>query len=385
MIKSYNKERKENRELDQLPRKHHGAKTLLPKNINENIILMTKSMRVAGCVVNYNIAISIAKGIVRANDWSLLKEKRGNLDFHYTWCQSIFRRLGFSKCRGATAKEPISPGFLKEICFMFCQSINEIVSAHDMVDNLIINIDQTPLPFVLISNYMMDKTNEEFVPISDSADYRQITGTFSVTTSGKFLPIQLIYQGKTDRCHPKFNFPKEFHITHTENHWSNEKKAMELINHVLIPYVKQIREELGFRTTKEWVLVADVFKAHWTDAVKKIISDNNGMMVPVPNNMTSYLQPLDLTVNRSCKAFLRNQAQKWYSEQVQAQIMNGIQPHKVCVDLRISVLKPLHAKWVVQFYDYMRSNKDIILKGWRRSGVSAALEEPQRKEDPFEL
>ena len=101
--------------------------------------------------------------------------------------------------------------------------------------------------------------------------------------------------------------------------------------------------------------------------------------------MTSYLQPLDLTVNRSCKVFLRNQAQKWYSEQVQAQIMNGIQPHKLCVDLRISVLKPLHAKWVVQFYDYMRSNKDIILKGWRRSGVSAALEEPQRKEDPFEL
>ena len=160
---------------------------------------------------------------------------------------------------------------------------------------------------------------------------------------------------------------------------------MELVNHVLIPYVKLIREELGFHTTKEWVLVTDVFKAHWTDAVKKIISDNNGMMVPVPNNMTSYLQPLDLTVNRSCKAFLRNQAQKWYSEQVQAQIMNGIQPHKVCVDLRISVLKPLHAKWVVQFYDYMRSNKDIILKGWRRSGVSAALEEPQRKEYPFEL
>ena len=91
-----------------------------------------------------------------------------------------------------------------------------------------------------------------------------------------------------------------------ENHWSNEKKAIELVNNVLLPYVKHIRETFGFCVTKEWVLVADVFKAHWTDAVKKTISDNNGKMVPVPNNMTSYLQPLHLTLNCSGKSFLRN-------------------------------------------------------------------------------
>lgn len=296
-----------------------------------------------------------------------------------------FQKIGLQQTPSDNCETPVSPGFLKEIGFTFCRSIKEVVSAYDVPDDLIINIDQTPLPFVLISKYTMNRTNEKFVPISDSADYRQITGTFSVTASGKFLPIQLIYQGKTDRCHPKFHFPKEFHITHTDNHWSNEKKAMELINHIIIPYMKKIRVELGLRTTKEWVLVADVFKAHWTDAVKKLVSDNNGKMVPVPNNMTSYLQPLDLTVNRSCKAFLRNQAQKWYSEQVQSQIVNGIQPDKVSVDLRITVLKPLHAKWVVQFYDFMQSNGDVVVRGWRRSGVSAALEEPQRKEDPFEL
>ena len=104
------------------------------------------------------------------------------------------------------------------------------------------------------------------------------------------------------------------------------------------PDVKQTREKLGFRITKEWVLVADVFKAHWTDAVKKLISENNnGKMVTVPNNMTSYLQPLDLTVNRSYKAFLRNRAQTWYSQQVQSQIEKGIQPDKVSVDLRIAI------------------------------------------------
>ncbi|CAH3139268.1 unnamed protein product [Porites lobata] len=59
-------------------------------------------------------------------------------------------------------------------------------------------------------------------------------------------------------------------------------------------------------------------------------------MIPVPNNMTSYLQPLDLMVNRSQRVQNPN---------------------------RESVLRPLHAKWVVQFYDYMQSIKDIVLKG----------------------
>ena len=146
-------------------------------------------------------------------------------------------------------------------------------------------------------------------------------------------------------------------VTHSENHWSNEDKAKELFNNILIPYVKRVRGELNLRSTKEWVLIADVFKGQWTEAVKQLIYDNHGKMVPVPNNMTSYLQHLDLTVNRSCTSFLRNQAQKWYSEQVQAQIVNGINADKVSVDLRISVVKPLHAKWVTQFYDYMQSQQ----------------------------
>ena len=160
LIKSY-KERKGGSELNELPRKQRGAKTLLPENIDEKVIAMIKSMRAASCIVNYNTAISLAKGIVLANDRSLLKENGGILEFHQTWCQSIFRRLGFSKRRATTAKQPVSRGFLKEIRFTFHRSIKEVVSAYDVPDDLIINIDLTPLPFVLISKYTMDKTNEK--------------------------------------------------------------------------------------------------------------------------------------------------------------------------------------------------------------------------------
>ena len=83
-----------------------------------------------------------------------------------------------------------------------------------------------------------------------------------------FLSIQLIYQGKSGRCHPKFNFPEEFHVTHTMNHWSDEEKAKELITKLLLPYVRKKIDELHLRNKQEWLLISDVFKGQWTDAMK---------------------------------------------------------------------------------------------------------------------
>ena len=69
-------------------------------------------------------------------------------------------------------------------------------------------------------------------------------------------------------------------------------------------------------------------------------------MVPVPHNMTNYFQSLDLTVNQPCKSLLLDKAQIWYAEQVQAQISEGIAPGSVSVDLKISILKSIHKKWL---------------------------------------
>ena len=161
--------------------------------------------------------------------------------------------------------------------------------------------------------------------------------------------MRIIYQGKTDRCHPKFKFPEGFNITHHVNHWSNKEKAIELIEKVLLYYVRNKKEELELRLTKKWLLIADVFKGQWTDKVKSLMEKYHGKMVPVPHNMTNYFQPLDLNVNRSCKSFLHDKTQTWYAEQVQVQISKGIAPESVSVDLKISILKPLHTKWVTQY------------------------------------
>ena len=78
-----------------------------------------------------------------------------------------------------------------------------------------------------------------------------------------------------------------------------------MIDKLIMPHVKQQIADLQLRTTQEWLLIADVFKGQWIEAVKKRTAALHGKIVPVPNNMTHIFQPLDLTVNRRCKEHIR--------------------------------------------------------------------------------
>ena len=45
------------------------------------------------------------------------------------------------------------------------------------------------------------------------------------------------------------------------------------------------------------------------------------------------------------------------------------------IKLTLTVLKPLHASWLVDLYDYLTSQKEaeIVSNGWRASGVTEAI------------
>ena len=104
----------------------------------------------------------------------------------------------------------------------------------------------------------MDFQGAENVPIVGKGKKQQISGTFSGTKSGLFLPtrasarpsarprVRPIYKGKTSRPLPKgIDFPDGFDITQTENHWSNEDKCIQHIETIIVPYLKAKREEMG--------------------------------------------------------------------------------------------------------------------------------------------
>ena len=80
---------------------------------------------------------------------------------------------------------------------------------------------------MLGSSWTMDLKGQQRVEIAAMNDKHQMTLVVCGFLSGNVLPFQLIYQGKTAASVPKVNFPKEWHVTATENHGSNEEKTKE--------------------------------------------------------------------------------------------------------------------------------------------------------------
>ena len=53
-----------------------------------------------------------------------------------------------------------------------------------------------------------------------------------MSSTGKFLPIQLIYTGKTLRSLPKYEFPASFSVGFTKHHWSSTDTSIEFFDHI---------------------------------------------------------------------------------------------------------------------------------------------------------
>ena len=121
--------------------------------------------------------------------------------------------MNWTKRKGTTGKIEPSKQFLLEEKLTFRKKISGVIFEHDISKELIINLDQTPLSYVSPGKYTFDFTGVKTVPIEGIDDKRQITATFAISLSGEFLPIQVIYEGKTKRCLPKYTFPASFEAT----------------------------------------------------------------------------------------------------------------------------------------------------------------------------
>ena len=92
--------------------------------------------------------------------------------------------------------------------------------------------------------------------------------------------------------------------------------------------------------------------------------------------MTHFFQPLDLTVNREAKKFMKDQFTAWYATQIHTQLDSGLPLNAVDVDMRLLVLKPIHATWLVSMFNHLSSSEGriSIAKGWKKAGISEVID-----------
>lgn len=165
--------------------------------------------------------------------------------------------------------------------------------------------------------------------------------------------------------HEKFKFDNPFNA-HAVNSFL---LFYSYIDTVIGPYVERIKEENDLPLRQRALCIFDVYKAHRGDELKALLDSKRILCVYVPACCTDRLQPLDLVPNGIFKQAMKSCFEDWYAEECASQLKAGASPNNVMIDLRLSIVKPLHARWLLKSLERLSNDPDVIIAGWRKAGI----------------
>ena len=108
----------------------------------------------------------------------------------------------------------------------------------------------------------------------------------------KLLPV-IIFKLKNK---PREEFPNGVFIRTNEKGWVNEEEMIWWIENI---WSKRSSDQL---LNPRSLLVLDSFHGHLVNSVKERLNEVHTNMAVIPGGLTSKLQPLDVTVNKSFKS-----------------------------------------------------------------------------------
>ena len=132
----------------------------------------------------------------------MLKEFGGGLDLTENWTCNVLKSMNWTKRKGTTAKVEPFKRFLEEEKFTSQRKISNVLLDHSFPSALLLNLEQIPFSYASPWKYTFSLKESKKAPLKGLDDKRKNTGTFVVSATGSFLPIHLIYQGKSKRYFP---------------------------------------------------------------------------------------------------------------------------------------------------------------------------------------
>ena len=193
---------KENRGLDHptdvtaIPSKMRD-KPLPLEEMDRKVQKYIKALREAGTPVSLPLVMAAAKGIISSKDRSLLAENGGHIALTTAWSTSLMNRMGMVHRKATTSKPKYSPAEFESRKRSYLHAIVEMISTHAIPAELVVDWDQMGINLVSTSDYTVEERGAQRAKVNGLGDKRQVTVTFAATMSGEFLPMQILYGGKT--------------------------------------------------------------------------------------------------------------------------------------------------------------------------------------------
>ena len=259
-VKSYKKSIQEQKEMGVEPKigKARGRPLILDEALDLKLRSMLVKLLLAGVGVNIHVVSGVLNGLIRANP-----ERFGKyMEFKVTrsWARSLYQRMKFLRRAVTTSRPVITRSLWVEVRSQFLYEITDKVLKHNIPDELIINVDQTPSKFVATGNVTMAAKGEKHISRAGATDKRAIAVTLSESLDGHILPFQLIYTGKMQISLPNVAFPDGFCLAYNQKHWSNETETIRLIEDVLVPYIEKVMEEKFLPPSQKSLLLWDALR-----------------------------------------------------------------------------------------------------------------------------
>ena len=224
--------------------------------------------------------------------------------------------------------------------------------------NCIANVDQTPLPFTFSNGSTYESKGASTVWRNSGLDKRQSTVQLTIFADGilRVKPL-VIFRGTGKRItfQEKLKYDKRVSVCFQENAWCDEAVMIRWVKHQWKP-----------RVEGPTILCLDQHKAQKTLSIEDLLSSEcNTTAVLIPPGCTSLVQPLDVVVNAPFKRLVDDLATSHMQENLDDYVHGNFSAKQQRI---------LLTAWIGEAWEKTCANKDMIIRGFRKCGISVAAD-----------
>jgi hypothetical protein len=286
-----------------------------------------------------------------------------------SFCRKFLHKtLAWSMQKGTKAAQKL-PVNAEEQCENAFLRRAWLIKEHSIPAEFVINADQTGVVYLPGSRMTWAPIGSKQVSMIGNEEKRAFTTLLAINAAVGRLPIQCVYEGRTNKSTPKKSAPyrkdcddANFHFifSGTGNHWSNQKTMREWVELVVIPYLERERERLGLHPNQKALLIIDVWSVHRSAEFQDWMRENypNIIIDFIPGGCTGIGQPLDVGINRPFKHAVKVAYHAWLVETLIEQRSKG---KSLDLDTRIGTLRNASVAWIWQGFRAIE-NRELLLK-----------------------
>ena len=293
-----------------------------------------------------------------AGKQQLAKEHGGSNVFGPSWAQRFLKRHNLKRRVATTKMRELSADFLQKLEH-YIRIGALIIFEYGVPPDLVIGCDETAVLFVPRSKYTYAvKGRKKIRLLGVGKDKDQITVTIFIVETGEVIDSQMIFGGKTNRCHPdngRSASPTGIHWDHSESHWQNYATFIKAIENIVILYKNAKISELGLPFDQKTILKMDLHFSHkinpsrpneLAQELKVLLEMHNIIPFYVPGACTDELQECDTVIHKPFKARVKASFRDYLYRQYETWVSEGNDAEEWAPKFGMAELKPNITGWI---------------------------------------